>query len=36
MIRVSPLHVLKGIYRALTPDGVYLMQDIKGGCPVRC
>lgn len=25
-----PLNVLKGIYRALRPDGVYLMQDIKG------
>ena len=25
-----PLNVLKGIHRALRPDGVYLMQDIKG------
>ena len=25
-----PLNVLKGIYRALRPHGVYLMQDIKG------
>ncbi|MBN1240509.1 MAG: methyltransferase domain-containing protein [Gammaproteobacteria bacterium] len=25
-----PLNVLKGIYRALAPDGVYLMQDIGG------
>jgi ubiquinone/menaquinone biosynthesis C-methylase UbiE len=26
----KPLNLLKGIYRALKPDGVYLMQDIKG------
>lgn len=26
----KPLNVLKGIYRALKPDGVYLMQDISG------
>lgn len=26
----KPLCVLKGIYRALKPDGVYLMQDISG------
>lgn len=26
----QPLKVLKGICRALRPDGVYLMQDIKG------
>ncbi len=26
----QPLNVLKGIHRALTRDGVYLMQDIKG------
>lgn len=25
-----PLNVLKGIHRALRPDGVYLMQDISG------
>jgi 2-polyprenyl-3-methyl-5-hydroxy-6-metoxy-1,4-benzoquinol methylase len=25
-----PLNVLKGIYRALRPNGIYLMQDIKG------
>jgi 2-polyprenyl-3-methyl-5-hydroxy-6-metoxy-1,4-benzoquinol methylase len=25
-----PLNVLKGIHRALKPDGVYLMQDISG------
>jgi 2-polyprenyl-3-methyl-5-hydroxy-6-metoxy-1,4-benzoquinol methylase len=29
-----PLNVLKGINRALTPDGVYLMQDIKGSSHV--
>ncbi len=26
----KPLNVLKGIHRALKPDGVYLMQDISG------
>ena len=26
----KPLHVLKGIYRALKADGIYLMQDISG------
>jgi 2-polyprenyl-3-methyl-5-hydroxy-6-metoxy-1,4-benzoquinol methylase len=26
----KPLNVLKGIHRALKPDGTYLMQDIKG------
>lgn len=26
----KPLNVLKGIYRALKPDGTYLMQDING------
>jgi 2-polyprenyl-3-methyl-5-hydroxy-6-metoxy-1,4-benzoquinol methylase len=30
-----PLSVLKGIYRALKPDGVYLMQDIKGSSHVH-
>jgi 2-polyprenyl-3-methyl-5-hydroxy-6-metoxy-1,4-benzoquinol methylase len=30
-----PLNVLKGIYRALRPDGVYLMQDIKGSSQVH-
>jgi hypothetical protein len=25
-----PLNLLRGIHRALTPDGVYLMQDISG------
>jgi len=28
--QARPLHVLKGIHRALKPDGVYLMQDISG------
>ena len=28
--QAKPLNVLKGIHRALTPDGVYLMQDISG------
>jgi ubiquinone/menaquinone biosynthesis C-methylase UbiE len=28
--QAKPLNVLKGIYRTLKPDGVYLMQDIKG------
>ncbi len=30
----KPLNVLKGIHRALTPDGVYLMQDIRGSSHV--
>ena len=30
----KPLNVLKGIHRALKPDGVYLMQDIKGSSHV--
>jgi 2-polyprenyl-3-methyl-5-hydroxy-6-metoxy-1,4-benzoquinol methylase len=30
----KPLNVLKGIHRALRPDGVYLMQDIKGSSHV--
>jgi ubiquinone/menaquinone biosynthesis C-methylase UbiE len=30
----KPLNVLKGIYRALKRDGVYLMQDIKGSSHV--
>jgi 2-polyprenyl-3-methyl-5-hydroxy-6-metoxy-1,4-benzoquinol methylase len=29
-----PLNVLKGIYRTLKPDGIYLMQDIKGSSHV--
>lgn len=28
--QAKPLSVLKGIYRTLIPDGVYLMQDISG------
>jgi ubiquinone/menaquinone biosynthesis C-methylase UbiE len=28
--QAKPLNVLKGIYRSLKPDGVYLMQDIGG------
>ncbi|MGH7710938.1 MAG: class I SAM-dependent methyltransferase, partial [Gemmatimonadaceae bacterium] len=28
--QAKPLRVLKGIHRALKPDGVYLMQDISG------
>jgi ubiquinone/menaquinone biosynthesis C-methylase UbiE len=28
--QAKPLSVLRGIHRALKPDGVYLMQDIKG------
>jgi 2-polyprenyl-3-methyl-5-hydroxy-6-metoxy-1,4-benzoquinol methylase len=28
--QTRPLNVLKGIHRALKPDGVYLMQDISG------
>ena len=32
--QAAPLNVLKGIQRALEPDGVYLMQDIKGSSHV--
>jgi 2-polyprenyl-3-methyl-5-hydroxy-6-metoxy-1,4-benzoquinol methylase len=32
--QARPLNVLKGIYRALKPDGVYLMQDIRGSSHV--
>jgi ubiquinone/menaquinone biosynthesis C-methylase UbiE len=32
--QARPLNVLKGIHRALKPDGVYLMQDIKGSSHV--
>ncbi len=32
--QAKPLRVLKGIYRALKVDGVYLMQDIKGSSHV--
>ena len=28
--QAKPLNLLKGIYRALKPDGAYLMQDISG------
>jgi 2-polyprenyl-3-methyl-5-hydroxy-6-metoxy-1,4-benzoquinol methylase len=30
-----PLNVLKGIHRALRPDGVYIMQDIKGSSHIH-
>jgi len=33
--QARPLSVLRGIYRALRPDGVYLMQDIKGSSHVH-
>jgi 2-polyprenyl-3-methyl-5-hydroxy-6-metoxy-1,4-benzoquinol methylase len=33
--QAKPLSVLKGIFRALKPDGVYLMQDIKGSSHVH-
>lgn len=33
--QARPLNLLKGIHRALTDDGVYLMQDIKGSSFVR-
>jgi ubiquinone/menaquinone biosynthesis C-methylase UbiE len=33
--QAKPLNVLKGIYRTLKPDGVYLMQDIKGSSYVH-
>ncbi len=33
--QARPLSVLKGIHRALQPDGVYLMQDIKGSSHVH-
>jgi ubiquinone/menaquinone biosynthesis C-methylase UbiE len=33
--QAQPLNVLKGIYRALKRDGVYLMQDIKGSSQVH-
>jgi len=32
--QAKPLNVLKGIYRALKADGVYLMQDIRGSSHV--
>jgi 2-polyprenyl-3-methyl-5-hydroxy-6-metoxy-1,4-benzoquinol methylase len=33
--QAQPLRVLKGIHKALRPDGVYLMQDIKGSSHVH-
>ena len=33
--QAAPLNVLRGIHRALTGDGVYLMQDIKGSSHVH-
>jgi ubiquinone/menaquinone biosynthesis C-methylase UbiE len=33
--QAKPLNVLKGIYRALRSDGIYLMQDIKGSSQVH-
>jgi len=33
--QAKPLNVLKGIYRALKPNGVYLMQDISGSSHVH-
>jgi 2-polyprenyl-3-methyl-5-hydroxy-6-metoxy-1,4-benzoquinol methylase len=32
--QAEPLNVLKGIHRTLKPDGVYLMQDIRGSSHV--
>ncbi|MGH7427335.1 MAG: class I SAM-dependent methyltransferase [Candidatus Methylomirabilaceae bacterium] len=32
--QAKPLNVLRGIHRALKPDGVYLMQDISGSSHV--
>jgi ubiquinone/menaquinone biosynthesis C-methylase UbiE len=33
--QAKPLNVLKGIYRTLKPNGIYLMQDIKGSSYVH-
>jgi 2-polyprenyl-3-methyl-5-hydroxy-6-metoxy-1,4-benzoquinol methylase len=33
--QARPLNVLRGINRALRPDGIYLMQDIKGSSHVE-
>jgi SAM-dependent methyltransferase len=33
--QAKPLSVLRGIHRALKPDGVYLMQDIAGSSHVH-
>ena len=32
--QANPLNVLKGIHRTLKPEGIYLMQDIKGSSKV--
>ena len=33
--QAKPLNVLKGIHRALKPDGIYLMQDIRGSSHIH-
>lgn len=33
--QAKPLNVLKGVFRTLKPDGIYLMQDIKGSSHVH-
>jgi ubiquinone/menaquinone biosynthesis C-methylase UbiE len=33
--QAKPLNVLRGIYRSLRSDGVYLMQDIKGSSEIH-
>ena len=33
--QARPLNVLKGIYRSLKPDGIYLMQDIRGSSHIH-
>lgn len=33
--QARPLEVLKGVHRALKPDGVYLMQDIRGSSRIH-
>lgn len=33
--QAKPLNVLRGIHRTLRPDGIYLMQDIKGSSHVH-
>ncbi|MGH7366807.1 MAG: class I SAM-dependent methyltransferase [Candidatus Rokuibacteriota bacterium] len=33
--QARPLQVLKGIHRSLRPDGVYLMQDIRGSSHIH-
>src|SRR5581483_8495838 len=33
--QAKPLEALRGIHRALKPDGIYLMQDIKGSSDVH-